>query len=163
MENYRTWGYPPCEIAVIHGGPGDTGGMAEVADELSNAGLSILEPQQTALSIDGQVEELHDVLLRKAVVPAILIGHSWGAWLIFIFASRYPELVKKLILVCSGPFEAEYAVGIDTVRQSRLPDAEKDEMNKLWVMVNNTTEQNSDNLFTRIEELVAKANTYDPS
>ncbi len=162
MKNYRTWGKPPYEIAVVHGGPGATGEMAEVADELSKAGLSILEPLQTDLSIDGQVDELHDVLIRKAAVPVILIGHSWGAWLIFIFASQYSEIVKKLILIGSGPFEAEYAVNIHSVRHSRLSQADKVEMNRLWAIINSAAGQNNYDTLARIGELAAKADTYDP-
>ena len=160
MKNYRTWGEPPYRIAVIHGGPGAVGEMAEMADELSKNNISILEPQQTALSVDGQVEELCENLKSHAIPPVTLIGHSWGAMLIFIVASRYSELVNKLILVCSGVFEAKYAVGIDAVREERLSDAEKKEINKLWGIIRNSTEQNNDKLLARIGELAAKADTY---
>ena len=136
--------------------------MAEVADELSKTSCSILEPQQTALSIDGQVDELCEVLKKHSVVPVILIGHSWGAWLIFIIASLHPELVEKLILVSSGPFEAKYATGLGVTRKGRLSDAEKSEMNKLWKIIQTSTEQNNDKLLTRVGEIVGKADTYDP-
>lgn len=33
---------------------------------------------------------------------------SWGAWLSYIFAAKYPQYVSKLILVSSGPFELSY-------------------------------------------------------
>jgi pimeloyl-ACP methyl ester carboxylesterase len=78
--------------------------MAPVARELSNMS-GIIEPLQTAMSIGGQVEELQTVLKENTAFPVILIGHSWGAWLSFMFAAEYPSFISKLILVASGPFE----------------------------------------------------------
>lgn len=66
------------------------------------------------------MDELHETLCANAVEPIILIGHSWGAWLAWMYAAAYPARVKKLILVGSGPFKASYAKGIDAVRKSRL-------------------------------------------
>jgi len=63
MKNLRKYGNSPFSIAVIHGGPGAPGEMAPVARELSS-GWGILEPLQTAASLEGQVEELYDVLQK---------------------------------------------------------------------------------------------------
>src|SRR5437763_953732 len=103
MTNLRKYGQPPFNIAVIHGGPGAPGSVASVARELSNA-YGVLEPLQTKDSLDGQVEELRQVLSDNADLPVIMIGHSWGAMLSFVVAARHPSLVKKLILVSSGVF-----------------------------------------------------------
>ena len=65
-------------MAVIHGGPGAAGEMAAVANELAS-NWGILEPLQTATSLQGQVEELKTVLEKNASLPVILIGFSWGA------------------------------------------------------------------------------------
>jgi len=127
MPSFRTYGSPPYTIAVIHGGPGAGGEMAPVARELAE-GYGILEPIQTADSLAGQVDELKDVLERNVTLPGILIGYSWGAWLSFIVAAECPELVKKVILVSSGPFEAEYASGIMDTRLNRLNPEERKEI-----------------------------------
>jgi hypothetical protein len=55
MKNPRTYGITPYSIAVIHGGPGAPGQMAPVARELSRD-YGVLEPLQTATTLDGQVE-----------------------------------------------------------------------------------------------------------
>ena len=108
MINPRRYGSSPFSVAVIHGGPGAGGEMAAVARELCS-GRGVLEPLQTAHSLQGQVEELKGLLEENAQLPATLIGFSWGAWLSFILAARYPAMVKRLVLIGSGPFEEKYA------------------------------------------------------
>jgi pimeloyl-ACP methyl ester carboxylesterase len=83
-----------------------------VARELG-AGRGILEPLQTAHSLQSQVEELKGLLQECADLPVTLIGFSWGAWLSFILAARYPTMVKRLVLVGSGPFQEKYAPRIN--------------------------------------------------
>jgi pimeloyl-ACP methyl ester carboxylesterase len=104
MKNLRKYGRPPFSTAVIHGGPGAPGEMAAVARQLASS-RGVLEPLQTATSLEGQVEELQTVLEKNADLPVALIGFSWGAWLSFIVAANYPTMIEKLILVGSGPYE----------------------------------------------------------
>jgi pimeloyl-ACP methyl ester carboxylesterase len=77
--------------------------MAPVARRLSR-NHGVLEPLQTARSVEGQIEELREALSRHSQLPAVLIGHSWGAWLSLLTAARYPEMCAKLILLSSPPF-----------------------------------------------------------
>jgi pimeloyl-ACP methyl ester carboxylesterase len=102
VENHRTYGSAPYTVAVVHGGPGAAGEMAPVARELAHD-RGILEPLQTATSLEGQVEELRVTLASYTALPVVLIGFSWGAWLSYIVAARYPALVRKLLLVAAGP------------------------------------------------------------
>lgn len=125
MENPRRHGKPPYVAAALHGGPGAHGEMAPVARELARD-YGVLEPMQTAGTIAGQALELSEMLKARAQGPAVLIGHSWGAWLAALTAALHPDLVRKLILVGCGPFEASYAQMIAPVRLSRLP-ADKQE------------------------------------
>ena len=104
MKNPRIYGSAPYTVAVIHGGPGAPGEMAPVARELSPF-RGILEPLQTAATLEGQVQELKALLEKKGALPVTLIGFSWGAMLSFIFTARYPSSVKKLILIGSGVYE----------------------------------------------------------
>jgi len=67
-ENVRRYGKAPYLVAVVHGGPGAAGAMAPVARELG-ADRGVLEPLQTAMTVDGQVDELAGVacgLRRRA-------------------------------------------------------------------------------------------------
>src|SRR5450759_1323153 len=103
MENFRKYGSSPFRVVVIHGGPAAAGSVAPIARKLGEM-RGVLEPIQTAKTLDGQVEELRLVVQQNAMTPLVLIGHSWGAWLSSIVAANYPILVRKLILVGSGPF-----------------------------------------------------------
>ncbi len=114
-------------MALVHGGPGAPGEMAPVARELSDI-CGVLEPLQTAGTLNGQVKELKKVLGENAELPVTLIGRSWGAWLAWILTARHPELVKKLILIGSGAFEEKYAVNINIARLERLSEKERAEV-----------------------------------
>ncbi len=94
MKKLKQYGKKPFSTAVIHGGPGVAGEMAPVTRELASD-WGILEPIQTAMSLEAQVEELKTVLENNSNLPVTLIGFSWGAWLSFIVAARYPAIITK--------------------------------------------------------------------
>lgn len=161
MHNLRRYGKGPFTIAVVHGGPGAVGEMAPVALELSSVG-GVLEPLQTATTLDGQVEELKSVLESEGDLPITLIGFSWGAWLAWIVAARHPSVVKKLILVGSGPFEKKYAGEIMRTRLQRLGDDEREEVLSLMKVLNGSAAGNRDTALTRFGLLLSRADAYDP-
>ncbi|MFA5793724.1 MAG: alpha/beta hydrolase [Candidatus Brocadiia bacterium] len=161
MNNLRKYGHAPFNVAVVHGGPGAPGEMAPVGRELSVLG-GVLEPLQTADSVSGQVRELHDLLCRHGQMPIILIGYSWGAWLSLIFTARHQALVKKLILVSSGPLEERYAHRIMDTRLSRLSQPERQEALELVASLNNTRIKNRDQLLSRFGKLMSKSDAFDP-
>jgi pimeloyl-ACP methyl ester carboxylesterase len=161
MDNLRKYGDGPYHIAVVHGGPGAPGEMAPVARELTSIGC-VLEPIQTATSLDGQVEELRAVLEDNSDPPITLIGWSWGAWLSFILAAEHPSLVKKLILVSSGPFEEKYAADIMETRLSRLAEEEKKEVLSLFDLLRDKTAGDKGKAMARLGELISRADSFDP-
>ncbi|MCX6005258.1 MAG: alpha/beta hydrolase [Chloroflexi bacterium] len=135
--------------------------MAPVARELSSI-RGVLEPLQTAVSVEGQVLELHDVLEQYASLPVILIGWSWGAWLSFIFTAQHPALVKKLVLIGSGPFEEKYAANIMQTRLSRLSKEDRWEVLSLLEILNDPAVADKNTHMARFGRLVAAADSYDP-
>jgi len=161
MENFRTYGSPPFRVALLHGGPGAPGQMAPVARELA-ADHGILEPLQTADTLNGQLHELHTTLVKHAQPPLTLVGSSWGALLGFLFTGRYPTFVKKLILIGCPPFEESYAAGIQPTRLQRLSAAERRELESLQTALNDPATPGKDALFARLGRLAAKADAYDP-
>jgi pimeloyl-ACP methyl ester carboxylesterase len=160
LKNLRIYGNSPYNIALIHGGPGAPGEMAPVARVLAVA-RGVLEPLQTADSVDGQVDELSSILRQHADLPVALIGYSWGAWLSYILAARFPELVRKLILVSSGPFEEKYATDINRVRLGRLNVAERAEVNDIMRAMEGPDPDDKDKLLARFGRLISMADTYD--
>jgi pimeloyl-ACP methyl ester carboxylesterase len=161
LENLRTYGKAPFSLAVIHGGPGAPGEMAPVARELAS-GWGVLEPLQTAASLEGQVEELKTVLERNGDLPITLVGFSWGAWLSFIVAAKCPAIVKKLILIGSGGYEEKYAAGIQETRLDRLSLEERTEVKSLIEGLGNPAVEDKSIAFARFGALFSKADAYDP-
>ena len=161
MKKLRTYGKAPFKVAVIHGGPGAAGEMAPVARELAS-GWGVLEPLQTAASLEGQIEELKTVLENNADFPITLIGFSWGAWLSFMFAANYPAIVRKLILIGSGSFQEKYGASIRDTRLNRLSEEEKTEAKSLMEVLDNAAAKDRSQAFMRIGTLFSKTDAYDP-
>jgi pimeloyl-ACP methyl ester carboxylesterase len=176
MNRLRTYGQPPFELAVIHGGPGAAGEMSSVAVRLAPL-RGVLEPLQSAATLDKQVEELSEILQDHGAQSNILIGFSWGAWLSFVLTARYPALVRKLILISSGPFEDSYVKRIQECRFKRLSPDERIEFESLLAVLmkgkegaemkdndRGSDEQvgaGSDPLLKRLGELSDRADTYE--
>lgn len=161
MERIRRHGDPPFQVAVIHGGPGAGGEMTPVARELARD-HGVLEPIQTATSLEGQVEELRAVLETCAFLPVILMGFSWGAWLSFIVAARYPHLVEKLIIVGSGPFQDSDAESVGQTRAERFTEKEREEFEALVAALTAPGIEDKDSLLRRLGALTRKSDGYDP-
>ena len=161
MRSLRTYGTAPFTLAVIHGGPGAPGQVAPVARELA-CERGVLEPLQTATSLEGQLEELRAVLEANADLPVTLVGHSWGAMLGFIFCARYADVVNKLILVGSAPYEEHYATGIEATRLSRLSEEERREVRLLLAALGDPAVRDTGTALTRLGHLFTKADAYDP-
>ncbi|HEY3250278.1 MAG TPA: alpha/beta hydrolase [Ignavibacteria bacterium] len=160
MKNVRLYGNSPYNIAVLHGGPGAAGEMAPVAKSLA-AKFGVLEPLQTEKSVYGQIQELHSQINEFGELPITLIGYSWGAWLAYMFASLYPDIVKKLILVSAPAFEEKYSADIFNERLKRLSAAEQEETLKLRELIKDPENINLNNDFERFGELISKADSFD--
>ncbi len=161
MNTLRKHGEPPYIAAVLHGGPGAPGSAFTLARDVAKW-CGALEPMQTAHSVDGQVEELVQVLKAHARIPAVLVGWSWGAMLGYITAARYPELVSKLIMVGSGVFEDHYAEEIMPLRLGRLTPAERIEARHLMLSLADPACEEKDEVMARFGRLMSKADTYWP-
>ncbi len=161
MRNLRKYGNKPFNLAVIHGGPGAPGEMAPVARELSSL-TGILEPLQTASTLEGQVQELKAVLEKNGELPITLPAFSWGALLSFIIAASYPALVKKLILIGSAPYEEKYAKDIMQNRLSRLSETERKRAFFLMQTLDEPATKGKNTLMAQLGELLSKADSYDP-
>lgn len=123
MINVRFYGEKPYKVAVVHGGPGAPGSVAAIARVLSTD-IGVIDPLQTQKTIKDLLEELGEVIRASCMAPITLIGHSWGAWLVILYAAKYPELARKIILVGSGPFEIKYADRINKSRRMHLTETE---------------------------------------
>jgi pimeloyl-ACP methyl ester carboxylesterase len=157
----RRYGRAPFGVAVVHGGPGAGGEMAPVARELGS-GWGVLEPIQTATSLSAQVAELRTALEGHGAIPITLIGFSWGAWLSWMVAAHHPAIVKKLILVGSGPFDEVYVARLRQARMSRLSPDERKEYEFLVNSLLDVATEDKGDLLGRLGALSSKTEDYDP-
>ena len=124
----------------------------------------VLEPLQTEGSLWAQVEELKSQLQEHANLPVTLIGFSWGAWLSFILAARYPAMVKRLVLIGSSPFQEKYAQKIMQTRLSRLSEEEGRQVRSILAILDgqNDGDCEKNRLLARMGELFLRADSFDP-
>ncbi|MBA7564023.1 hypothetical protein ES708_05685 [subsurface metagenome] len=162
MENFRTAGTPPFNLVLVHGGPGAAGTMHQLAPDLSRH-TGVLEAFQTEASIQGQLAELYSQIIEHAYPPVILLGHSWGAWLSLMFAGRHPDLVRKLILVASAPFEDRFVPGIMETRMNRLDNKEKNRLSYLLKKIILPGNDRKNAIFREIARILKKADSFAPS
>ena len=156
----RTYGSVPFRVVLVHGGPGAAGEMRPVAEHLA-ASFGVLEPYQTGVTIQGQVDELRYAIAQHTEDAVILVGYSWGAWLSCILAAQSPDLVRRLILISAGSFDEEYARGIDEMRMSRLSALEQEDVHRLVGLLKTGSEGERVKAFARIGELLGKADAFD--
>jgi pimeloyl-ACP methyl ester carboxylesterase len=147
------------KVAVIHGGPGAAGDIADLAKELSKD-CGVLEPYQTANTIAGQINELKEIIEKNAEIPVILIGHSWGAVLSFLVAAANPKLVQKLIMISCPPLTDQYAKQITKTRRSRLTPDQQKEITKVAKILNSPRTKNIDEVYAQFGQLITKADAY---
>lgn len=162
MDNVRFYGEAPYAVVLIHGGPGAAGEMAPVARRLAAEGRSVLEPLQTADSVDGQIEELAEVLANFVRTPATLVGYSWGAWLALLTAARHPDRVERLILVSCGSLEERYAQKTLAKRLKRLAPKVRLEAQRLLGLLEGSSEPTDKNALARLGEIFSRTDVYDP-
>ncbi len=110
---------------MLHGGPGALGYMAPVAARLAE-GRGVVEPLQRAPSVEGQLDELRDVLDEHATGPVDLVGHSWGAVEAYLFAAAHPDRVRQVVMVASPPFDEHDADSLWDTRLGRLDPADRE-------------------------------------
>lgn len=160
MNNYSKYGDKDIQLILVHGGPGARGSLQNLALMLSHE-MGILEIQQTEYTIDGLIEEMKRYFDMHCKQPVVLLGHSWGAWLVCLYAARYPEMIKKLILVGSGPFDEAYVKGCNETRMSRLSKAERPYFEELMKKLQSEDLFIKDEVMKAFGALMGKLDTYE--
>ncbi len=162
MKNnlYRTHGKEPYKVVALHGGPGASGSLYDLCEEVGLK-VGVIEILNQGLSIDEQVEEVFSVISSIEEQPVILLGHSWGAWLSIYYENAHPETVDKLILISSGPFETEYINHIEKTRTNRMTRKAKEKLSEHFVKINDEDEFQANEHFAKAGQLISKLDSYE--
>lgn len=159
MESSRIYGKEPIRLVLLHGGPGAAGSMASVAKNLSIR-FGVLEVFNFGKSIDEQVYETYEEILRYCDLPVIIAGHSWGAWLGWIFTAKFSNLVSKLILISSGPFEAKFATDILATRLGRLDENDRGKFRLKAKQISEAEGDEANDSFKELGKMMLKSDQY---
>ena len=160
--NFRKYGQPPYRFVVVHGGPGAPGSASSLARMLTHhfgAIGGVIEPFQTADSVNGQVEELYRQITQNTNEPIYVLGHSWGAWLGYLLAYKHPEVVKKLFLIGAPAFAVKYLPELQTRRLAALSKEEQSEYLEIIEKLR-VESPNNDLLLQQLGALAEKADNY---
>ena len=68
--------------------------------DLRNHGRS---PHDPIMNFQVMADDVHELMLDLDLEDAILLGHSMGGKVAMQFATTYPELIEKLIVVDIAP------------------------------------------------------------
>lgn len=162
IPRVRFHGPPPYRHAVVHGGPGAPGMLGALAATLATGDCGLLEPLQSASSIDSQVDELAGTLRGFDKGPWTLIGSSWGGMLTVFTAQRYPELIGRAVLVGCAPFDAEGGRRTAEARRARMAPELRDELDRLEDAWRGTDPQAATAAFARSAALLLRVDHLDP-
>jgi pimeloyl-ACP methyl ester carboxylesterase len=130
----RKYGTGDEVLVLVHGGPGGAGSLSCMAKQYSEFGegkVCVLEPWQSAKTVWGQVEELHKQILSCTNKKVVLLGHSWGAWIVTLYASKYSDYLKCVILMGSGPFDDKYITLMQERRERLFQGEQREEFERL--------------------------------
>jgi pimeloyl-ACP methyl ester carboxylesterase len=161
MKNFKTYGIAPYNVLLIHGGPGAKGDLQPVAEKLGYK-YGVAEPFQSKLTIEELIFELNKTIDDLCNSPVYLCGHSWGAWLSYIYSGLFPTKVKKLVLVGSAPFEENYAKDISSIRNNRMSDIDKKYYEELLSELRGSTATNKNEIMRNLGLLYSRIDSFDP-
>jgi pimeloyl-ACP methyl ester carboxylesterase len=119
--NYELLGERGPFIALSPGGRREMGNVRTLAERLARAGYRVLIHDRrncgvSDVAFDGSrseyeiwADDLHALLTQLNGLPAVLSGGSSGGRLALLFALKYPDAVRALLLyrITGGPFAAK--------------------------------------------------------
>ena len=138
----------PDTVVVLHGGPGfnleglrpDLGQLAQKHTLLyfdqRGSGRSEM-PDTLRLTAALMVEDLEALRRAFHLDRLTLLGHSWGGGLAVLYAARYPDEVRQLILVGpmaprKHPYTDQFLANM-TARQDSAEKAHMALLDSMWV------------------------------
>jgi proline iminopeptidase len=117
-------------VLVLSGGPGeDIRSMQAIADELGKKYRCIMWEQRgtgrsklprydaSTINLNAYIEDIEALRKQLHVEKLIVVGNSWGMILALAYAGAYPDAVRAVVTLGSGPITYEY-LGVFVDNQS---------------------------------------------
>ena len=107
-------------LLVLHGGPGlfhnylvpHFNSLAAdyqiIFYDQRGCGKTDFPSDTSSINIDSYVEDLEVLRIKLEIDKLNLVGHSWGSLLATNYAKKYPEKLKRLILISPAPGNPDY-------------------------------------------------------
>lgn len=141
---YRLYGSGPDTVVIIHGGPGFN--MEYFAEDLTplaarhtllfydqrGAGRSTLVSDSVGLAAERFVDDLEAIRSHFGLKRLTLLGHSWGAAVVALYAMRHPERLERLLIVDGVPPRRESLIAAFAALDSSRSEGERARMRE-WM------------------------------
>lgn len=133
-------------ILIVHGGPGLAHDylfepfklLADnyklVFNDQRGCGRSSSFTKDEKVDMETLVEDLEGIRKEFNLEKVYLAGQSWGATIALNYTLKYPQHVKKLLLLEPAPGSSEFLPEIQKTILSRLSGQEKENLTKLSQM-----------------------------
>ncbi len=130
---------------LLHGGPGmyhdelfpfflDFAKSRKVIfyDQRGNGQSTLEKIDSTTFTVELMVEDLEELRKEFGIDKLNIIGHSWGGLLSMYYAVKYPDNVKRLILVDAAPVNTELLIKCYEKQISMFEPEELKYVQELW-------------------------------
>lgn len=159
-------------IIIIHGGPGLSHNyllkpFSQLAenyrlifyDQRGN-GFSDEFKKDETITVDSLVEELEAVRKEFGVDHIYLAGQSWGAIIAVNYVAKYPQHVKKLLLLEPAPGSSDY---LPEFQKNIISKLSENDIQELRTISQNPAFKTDPLLYKRYRILWFKTYYFDPS
>jgi proline iminopeptidase len=120
-------------VLVLSGGPGeDIRSMQGITDELGKRYRCIMLEQRgtgksklprcdaSTINLNAYLEDIEALRKHMQIDKLILLGNSWGMMLALAYGGTYPDAVRAIVTLGSGPITREYLSVMVENRNTRL-------------------------------------------
>lgn len=130
---------------LLHGGPGmyhdelfpffiDFAKVNKLIfyDQRGNGKSTLEKIDSTSFTVELMVEDLEELRKEFEIDKLNIIGHSWGGLLAMYYATKYPDHVKRLILIDAAPVNTDLLIKCYKKQISMFKPEEWEYLQKLW-------------------------------
>jgi proline iminopeptidase len=131
-------------VLILSGGPGEEiRSMQGIADELGKTYRCIMFEQRgtgrsklprinaSTINLNAYIEDIEALRKHLQVDKLIVVGNSWGMMLGLAYGGTFPDAVRAIITIGSGPITREYLGVMGDNRNTRLWPSEL-ELRQFW-------------------------------